>query len=296
MGGRASSAQQMTEFNRVSARGARRSRPVALAAGMTAAFAALCMLAIMAMGTLAHAAPNYPALTGQIVDAANLISPEDEAAILAELKALEGTSTDQVAVVTVPSLDGYPIEDYGIGLARQWQIGQKDKDNGILLLVAPNERRVRIEVGRRLEPIMTDILSAAIIDTAMLPRFRRGDFSGGIRAGVQDIKNVLLGDAEAVKERAKSRAPEDDPMAFITLLLFVAIVLFMIWLSSRAERQMADMVHPDGRRRSKRRRPGGIVIIPGGSGDWGGGWSGGGGGGWSGGGGGFGGGGSSGSW
>ena len=256
----------------------------------------LCAFAILALVTVAQAAPKYPALTGQIVDAANLITPEDEAAILADLKALEGTSTDQVAVVTVPSLEGYPIEDYGIGLARQWQIGQKDKDNGLLLLVAPNERRVRIEVGRRLEPIMTDILSAAIIDTAILPRFRRGDFSGGIRAGVQDIKNVLLGDAEAVKDRAKSRTPDDDPTAFITLLLFVAIVIFMIWLSSRAEQQMAGMSHPNDRRRSKRRRPGGIVIIPGGSGDWGGGWSGGGGGGWSGGGGGFGGGGSSGSW
>lgn len=258
--------------------------------------AALCTFVMVAFVTVAQAAPKYPALTGQIVDAANLISPEDEAAILAELKALEGTSTDQVAVVTVPSLEGYPIEDYAIGLARQWQIGQKDKDNGLLLLVAPNERRVRIEVGRRLEPIMTDILSAAIIDTAILPRFRRGDFSGGIRAGVLDIKNVLLGDADAVRERAKSRAPEDDPMVFLTLLLFIAMVIFVIWLSSRAEQQTAGMTHPHGRRRSKRRRPGGIVIIPGGSSDWRGGWSGGGGGGWSGGGGGFGGGGSSGSW
>lgn len=287
----------MIETSRVSEPAARRRHPAAWAEGVTAVLTALCAFAMLALVTVvAQAAPKYPALTGQIVDAANLISPEDKAAILAELKALEGTSTDQVAVVTVPSLEGYPIEDYGIGLARQWQIGQKDKDNGLLLLVAPNERRVRIEVGRRLEPIMTDILSAAIIDTAILPRFRRGDFSGGIRAGVQDIKNVLLGDAEAVKDRAKSRTPDDDPTAFITLLLFVAIVIFMIWLSSRAEQQMAGMSQPNDRRRSKRRRPGGIVIIPGGSGDWGGGWSGGGGGGWSGGGGGFGGGGSSGSW
>ena len=296
MSGAASSAQQMIETSCGPDGPVRRSHPAVSAAGLAALFAALFALASLTFVTSAQAAPKYPALTGQIVDTANLVSPEDEAAILAELRSLEGASTDQVAIVTVPSLEGYPIEDYAIGLARQWQLGQKDKDNGLLLLVAPNERRVRIEVGRRLEPVMTDILSAAIIDTAILPRFRRGDFSGGIRAGVQDIKSVLLGDAEAVKERAKSRTPEDDPMAFVTLLLFIAIVLFMIWLSSRAERQMADMAHPNDRRRSKRRRPGGIVIIPGGSGDWGGGWSGGGGGGWSGGGGGFGGGGSSGSW
>lgn len=287
----------MIETSRVCNDAARRNPTAARPAAWGAVLLAVLWLVSFGLTTSsADAAPNYPALTGQIVDQANLISPEDEAAILADLKSLEGTSTDQVAVVTVNSLDGYPIEDYGIGLARQWQLGQKDKDNGILLLVAPNERRVRIEVGRRLEPIMTDILSAAIIDTAMLPRFRRGDFSGGIRAGVQDIKSVLLGDAEAVRERAKSRTPEDDPMVFVTLLIFIAIVIFMIWLNSRAERQMADMASPYGKRRSRRRRPRGIVIIPGGSSDWGGGWSGGGGGGWSGGGGGFGGGGSSGSW
>jgi uncharacterized protein len=281
----------------VSGAGESRSFWAAAAAHVAAVAALLLTLTSLVFATAATAAPTYPALTGQIVDQANLISPEDEAAILADLKALEGTSTDQVAVVTVNSLEGYPIEDYGIGLARQWQIGQKDKDNGVLLLVAPNERRVRIEVGRRLEPIMTDIMSAAIIDTAILPRFRRGDFSGGIRAGVQDIKNVLLGDAEAVRDRAKSRTPEDDPMVFVTLLIFIAIVILMMWLSARAERQAAeaDMATPYDKRRSRRRRPGGIIVIPGGSSDWGGGWSGGGGG-WSGGGGGFGGGGSSGSW
>lgn len=285
----------MIETRRAGEIATRPNPSAALPVAWIGALVAVVCLILAGLARPAGAAPNYPELTGQIVDQANLISPEDEAAILADLKSLEGTSTDQVAVVTVSSLDGYPIEDYGIGLARKWQLGQKDKDNGILLLVAPNERRVRIEVGRRLEPVMTDILSAAIIDTAMLPRFRRGDFSGGIRAGVQDIKNVLLGDAEAVRDRAKSRTPEDDPMVFVTLLIFIAIVIFMIWLSSRAERQMAGMAGPDGRRRSQRRRPGGIVIIPGGSSDWGGGWSGGGGG-WSGGGGDFGGGGSSGSW
>ncbi|MEQ1718292.1 MAG: TPM domain-containing protein, partial [Hyphomicrobium sp.] len=187
------------------------------------AAAALAIIALVVIAA-ALAAANYPALTGQIVDNANLLKPEDRAAILTELQSLEGTSTDQVAIVTVPSLDGLAIEDYGIGLARQWQIGQKNKDNGILLIVAPNERKVRIEVGRRLEPVMTDTMSKIIIENAMLPKFRRGDFSGGIRDGVRDIKAVLLGDAEAVKERARGgRTPQDDPTLLIHLLLFALI-------------------------------------------------------------------------
>ena len=96
---------------------------------------------------------------GRVTDQAGLLTPADHAEIESQLAALEQTSTDQLAVVTVKSLEGYAIEDYGIGLARKWGIGQKGKDNGILLIVAPNDREVRIEVGRRLEPMMTDTMS-----------------------------------------------------------------------------------------------------------------------------------------
>lgn len=270
-----------------------------------ALFACGLILLALAGADLAIAAPNYPELTGQIVDNANLLSAEDKAAILAELKALEGKSTDQVAVVTVKSLDGYEIEDYGIGLARKWGIGQKDKDNGILLIVAPNERKVRIEVGRRLEPMMTDTQSWQIIRDTMLPKFRRGDYSGGIRDGVRDIKDVLLGDAEAVKDRARGgRTPENDPTVIIHLIVFAGIVLLIAWQMRRAmqrQREWEASLTPAQRaalaRQRRRQRSGNVVIIPGGSSDWGGGWSGGSSGGsWSGGGGGFGGGGASGSW
>ncbi len=247
----------------------------------------------------ASAAPNYPELAGRITDNAHLLKPEDRAQIEAELAALELKSTDQIAVVTVPSLEGYAIEDYGIGLARKWQIGQKGKDNGILLIVAPNEKKVRIEVGRRLEPVMTDTMSKIIIQNAILSQFRRGDFSGGIRDGVRDIKAVLLGDAEEVKNRAKGgRAPQSDPTVFIHLAVWIAIIALIIWLNYRSEQQMAQTIGPDGRRQARRRGYSGPIIIPGGSSDWGGGWSsgGGGGGGWSGGGGDFGGGGASGDW
>lgn len=251
------------------------------------------------------AAPNYPELTGRIVDNANLLNAADKATIESELQSLETTSTDQVAVVTVPSLDGYAIEDYGIGLARKWAIGQKDKDNGILLIVAPNERKVRIEVGRRLEPLMTDTMATLIIQNAILTQFRRGDFSAGIRDGVRDIKAVLLGDAEEVKRRAiVKRTPEDELTPYIHLIVFaliIAMILYQMRRQAIAQREWEQNLTPEQRRQYQRqqRRNRSIVVLPGGSSDWGGGWSGGGGdsgGGWSGGGGDFGGGGASGSW
>lgn len=266
-------------------------------------FAAIVFL--LFAGT-ASAEPNYPQLTGRIVDTANLINAADRAAIEQELADLEAKSTDQIAVVTVPSLEGYAVEDYAIGLARKWGIGQAGKDNGIVVLVAPNERKVRIEVGRRLEPMMTDTMSKLIIENAILSKFRRGDFSGGIRDGVRDIKAVLLGDAEEVKQRNTRKVPVGEEYAgLITLAMFFGIFALVIYLNARAMRQQREFeqnLTPDQRRqleRQRRRRrqfdPGNVIIIPGGSGGWsGGGMSGGGG--WSGGGGDFGGGGASGDW
>ncbi len=266
----------------------------ALRRRLGALFIAAAFFAVL----VALAAPTYPELTGRIVDNAKLIKAEDRAAIEAELAALEQTSTDQVAVATVPSLEGYTVEDYGIGLARKWALGQKGKDNGVLLLIAPNDRKVRIEVGRRLEPLMTDTMSKLIIENAILPKFRRGDFSGGVRDGVRDIKAVLLGDADEVKQRAKgARTPEGDPTVWIHLIVWIAIIVLIIYINTRQQRELPQTIQPGSRRRKSRRRDDdGVVIIPSGSSDWGGGWSGGGGGGWSGGGGGFGGGGASGGW
>jgi len=257
--------------------------PFALLLGLAAVGAAMLGAAV--------AAPKFPPLTGRVVDEAGLLSGQDYAAIVEELKALEAKSTDQLVVVTLKSLQGYSIEDFGYQLGRAWGIGQKGKDNGILLIVAPNERKVRIEVGRGLEPVMTDALSKLIIENAILPEFRRGDFPAGIRAGVRDIKDVLLGDAEAVKERAKGgrRSSDAHTLQIILFIFWMCIVLYVMWAFYRSSLSAQRSVR--GRRR------GGSVIVPGSSGRWGGGWSGGGGGGgWSGGGGGFGGGGSSGSW
>ena len=254
---------------------------------LAAVVAALC-LALLPGG--AGADPVFPPLTGRIVDEVGLLSAGDRAEIEAQLADLEKASTDQLAVVTLRSLQGYPIEDFGYRLGRAWGIGQKDKDNGVLLIVAPNERKVRIEVGRGLEPVLTDAMSKLIVDNAIVPEFRRGDYAAGIKAGVRDVKDVLLGNAEAVRERAKVKSSSDDTRQLLLLLFWIAVVLFVMWAIYRSS-MAAPAVGPGGRRRT--------LDHARNSGGWNGGWSGGGGGGgggWSGGGGGFGGGGSSGSW
>lgn len=264
------------------------------------ALAAAVLAAVSLAGGTARAAPTFPQLTGRIVDEAKLLSEADRAAIESELKDLEAKSTDQLAVVTVPSLQGYEIEDYGYQLGRHWGIGQEGKNNGVLLIVAPNERKVRIEVGRGLEPIVTDLMSKIIIENAIVPEFRRGDFAAGIRAGVRDLKDTMLGDAEGVKERARGLSEGDGPdwLGLLMIAFWIGIVIYIIYVQQQQAAQQAQSLGKDKGRRVRRRRGAGPIIIPGGYSDtWGGGggWSGGGGG-WSGGGGTFGGGGGSGSW
>jgi uncharacterized protein len=256
----------------------------------------VCLLTLLAVAALAD--PKFPPLTGRIVDEAGLLPADDRRAIEQDLKALEAKSTDQLVVYTTRSLQGYPIEDFGYRLGRFWQIGQKDKNNGVILIIAPGDRKVRIEVGRGLEPQLTDLMSKLIIENAILPAFRRNDFAGGIKAGVRDIRDVLLGDAEAVKERARTaakRSPgENSNFPLLILALFIIIAFWMVWMQSR------QSAYPNRAIRDRRRSGGAVVpASPWGWGSGSSGWSGGSsdpGGGFSGGGGDFGGGGSSGSW
>jgi uncharacterized protein len=258
---------------------------------------ALAAVLVFQAALAQRAQPRFPALTGRIVDEAQLLSGADKAALERELAALEQKSTDQLVIYTARSLQGYEIEDFGYQLGRAWAIGQKDKNNGVILIVAPKERKVRIEVGRGLEPQLTDALTRLIIENAILPAFRRGDFAAGIKAGVHDIRDVLLGDAEAVKERARKSAPRSSGGGF-ALAFLIAFILFgfiVVWALAQ------QTAHPSGVARDRRGRGPGSR-----SSDWGSGagsWSGSGssgssgdGGGFSGGGGDFGGGGASGSW
>jgi uncharacterized protein len=257
--------------------------------------ALLVSLVLALFAAPAFAAPTFPPLTGRVVDNAHVLSAQTQADLTAKLADLETKTGRQLVVVTIPDLQGYDIEDYGYQLGRAWGIGQKGKDNGVLLIVVPSEHKVRIEVGRRLEPILTDALSSIIINHAIVPEFRKGDFAAGIKTGVRDIKDVLLGDAEAVKERAQGarRGDSADTMQVILLIFWICVVLYILYAVFRSA-QAAQQAGVAGGRRAGR-----SIIIPGSSGGWGGGWSSGGdggGGGWSGGGGDFGGGGSSGSW
>jgi uncharacterized protein len=176
----------------------------------------------------ASAAPSFPTLTGRVVDEADIIPPDIETRIEAKLATLEGKTTDQFVVVTLPSLQGYEIADYGYQLGRQWGIGQSGKDNGLLLIVAPNEREVRFEVGYGLEGTLTDALTRVIIENAILPRFRADDMAGGIERGVDDTIQVLVGDAAELQEIANQR-PADQGwwVPLIPFLIFFTIIILI---------------------------------------------------------------------
>ena len=158
---------------------------------MTGARGFVLALLILLLPAAALAQPKFPPLTGRVVDNAQLLSPEAEASLTNELAALEQKTGHQVVVATLPDLQGYEIEDYGYQLLRTWGIGRKDQDDGAILIVAPNQKKVRIEVGYGLEPVLTDALSSLIIQQAILPPFRNGDFEGGIVAGTQQIVRQL---------------------------------------------------------------------------------------------------------
>jgi uncharacterized protein len=192
---------------------------------------------------------TFPELTGRVVDQAGVLSPAAVGTLDAKLADLEVRSGIQLVVATVGTLEGNEIEPYANQLFRSWQLGQADKDNGVLLLVAPNERRVRIEVGYGLEGTLTDALSKVIITNAIVPWFQRGDFTEGVTRGVDDIITVLTTDSsewEARPDLRLDRGTGDAPPDWLPIALMVAFfVLFSISPAFRrfvANLLMASMV------------------------------------------------------
>jgi uncharacterized protein len=182
---------------------------------------------------LAVYAVNFPALTGRIVDQANIIPAETRSTIEPKLADLEAKSGIQLVVATVATLEGQEIEPYANELFRSWKLGEKTKNNGVLLLVAPNDRRVRIEVGYGLEGTLTDALSKVIITNAITPRFKTGDFGGGILRGVDDVITVLTTDAAEWQQRPSLRLdsqPTNDPTSWV--LIAGAIILIGLLIVS----------------------------------------------------------------
>ncbi|MGY4026196.1 TPM domain-containing protein [Aeromonas rivuli] len=170
-----------------------------------------------------QAAPTFPALSGQVVDEAHLMSRKQAHQLTQQLAAFEKRSGIQLVVVSIDSLDGNTIEEYGYQLGRHWGIGQKEHNNGVLLLIAQDERKVRIEVGYGLEGALPDAIAANIIQTRILPAFKRGDMVAGIVAGSQGIMQALAGEYKPV-EVAKQQDKLGGPWLFI-LMVIVMIVL-----------------------------------------------------------------------
>ena len=162
--------------------------------------------------------PPFPALTGPVVDEAHLLPQDVVNRLSRKLAAYARTSGTQLVVVTLPTLNGYPIDYYGYQLGRHWGIGQKGKNNGALLIVDAGEKQVRIEVGYGLEGTLTDAQSFLIIHNVIAPRFRRGDFAGGIVAGTDSILSVL-GDQHQAVER--QRVHERNGTGFLMLLILL---------------------------------------------------------------------------
>jgi uncharacterized protein len=239
-------------------------------------FACLALL----WAPLAHAKlPERPA--GPVYDGASIIPDDVEAGIDAKLRALSKDTGKTLVVATVPSLDGQEVEEYAVELFETWGVGDAEKDEGALILVAPNERRTRIEVGLGSEGILPDALAGRIIDQQMIPRFKEGDYASGIAAAADAVSEQLRReptDAKAVAaaaERAERQGGNDNDgeigMVIFWLFVFFFFILPVILSFARGGKK----------HRGKRRRDdddddddwGGPVIIWGGSGggsSWGG--------------------------
>ncbi len=192
----------------------------------------LAVVFTVLLSTIAVAvALTFPPLTGRVVDQANLIQPATRTAIEQKLADLESKSGIQLVVATVTSLEGQEIEPYANELFRTWKLGEKTKNNGVLLLVAPNERRVRIEVGYGLEGTLTDALSKVVIVNAITPRFKAGNFSDGIARGVDDIITVLTTDASEWQQRPSLRLDTQqtaDPANWLLIVVVIIVIILLV--------------------------------------------------------------------
>ncbi len=239
------------------------------------------LFAPVAISATTPAAPQFPALTGRVVDDAHVLDAQTQADLTAKLAALEQQTTRQLVVVTLPTLGGQDIEDYGNGLIRKWGIGQKGTNNGAIFIVVPSEHKVRIEVGYGLEDTLTDALSSVILQEKVLPKFRAGNIQGGVVDGTNAIITQLGADPNAAQAQVvqAERAPRHHGNPFGAIIPLIFIVFIMSRVFGRRGGGGVGWLLP-------------IMFLGGSRGGWGGGD--GGGGGWGGGGGGFSGGGGSG--
>jgi uncharacterized protein len=185
----------------------------------------VAMVALVASSLLLRAQGTaVPTLSSRVTDDAGVLSGEEVAELDAMLRAHEDTTSNQIVVVTIPTTGGEAIEEYAVRLFEQNGIGTKSNNNGVLLLVAVEDRRVRIEVGYGLEGAVTDAIASLIINNAITPRFREGDYYGGIRAGVSDIMKASAGEYTA-EPRESEDVPGGISLGTIIFIVFVMIVI-----------------------------------------------------------------------
>ena len=199
------------------------------------------LLTLLLIGSIAIAAQTLPKPSGRIADLANVIDASTEADLDRRLDELEQRTTSEIAVVTVPSLEGASVEDYAVRLFKEWGIGQAKSDNGVLVLVAPNEREMRIEVGYGLEGVLPDGLSGEIIRDQFIPRFRDNDYNAGIRDGVSRVIDIVekqqVLSAEEIAKLNDAGLRDDEPVWILIpfLGLFVAIGSLMAGVGLRTK-------------------------------------------------------------
>lgn len=174
---------------------------------------------------------DVPKLQGYVNDYAGMISPPVRDKLTEELKAFEQTDSTQIVVLTVPSLEGEVLEDFSIKVAEAWKIGQRNKDNGAILLVAKQEKKIRIEVGRGLEGKLTDLMSGRIIDLVIKPRFKRGDFDGGFAAGISALIDATRGEFKSDGNHRGQR--HDSLFNILSMLLFSGFIMLVFGSISR---------------------------------------------------------------
>jgi len=182
---------------------------------------------LLAVNAAGAAALDVPKLEARVTDLAGLLAPEQIAALDKKLADLEATDSTQIAVLVIPSLEGEALEDYSMRVASAWRLGQKGRDNGALLLVAMKERKLRIEVGYGLESNLTDARSRRIIQDEILPRFREGEYYGGIDAGVTALIQTVRGvyQPSSRESRTSRKSTGKGPFDWIIILLLPALWL-----------------------------------------------------------------------
>jgi uncharacterized protein len=184
---------------------------------------ASCWLALLALTSHAQSLLPIPALTGHVIDSTATLSPSQQQALEAKLSAFEASSGAQVVVLMVPTTQPEDIASYANRVGNAWKIGRKEVGDGLILLVAKNDRKLRIEVAKTLEGAIPDLAASNIIQEAITPRFKQGDFAGGVDAGVEQIMALIKG--EALPAPTARAAQQDLGFDWQELLIFAVFAV-----------------------------------------------------------------------